>query len=133
MTTGSQKHAAPGAGRPGSGGAASGASGAGKPGADEPDPGTAAAKPAPGESNRGDAYVDRLGDRLSKETDLPEDAGPAPVVVPPPPGRSFPAMHETSDIRTLPSSSASPGLEDDALDMPPPPEPGPWPKPPPPP
>ena len=124
MTTGSQKHAAPGAGRPGSGGAASGASGAGKPGADEPDPGTAAAKPAPGESNRGDAYVDRLGDRLSKETDLPEDAGPAPVVVPPPPGRSFPAMHETSDIRTLPSSSASPGLEDDALDMPPPPEPG---------
>lgn len=95
MTTGSKKHAAPAAGVP-------------KPG---------------GDAAGGEAFMDRLEDRLSKETDLPAEEKPAPVVVPPPPGRSFPAMHETSDIRTLPSSGGLPSLEDDALDVPPPPAP----------
>ncbi len=63
-----------------------------------------------------DAYVDRLADRISANHDLPEHAasptGPA--------ASQFPAMHESSDVHTLPNSSD----EDEALDVPPPPPEG---------
>ena len=99
MTTGSHKHANPGGG-----------------------PGKSA-DPA-----KSDAFVDRLGDRLSSEHSLPaqpafpsQAALPSQVVVPGPPTPSgrvlakFPAAHEASDVHPLPPS----GEDDDALDFPP--------------
>ncbi len=70
-----------------------------------PDPGN------PATPAKSDAYVDRLGDRISANHDLPDHATPGFA------GPTFPAMHESSDVHTLPNSSE----EDEALDFPPPP------------
>ncbi len=72
----------------------------------------AASSRAPGAPGPSDAYVEKLGDRLSSPQWLPE-ANPGGFAGPP----SFVPMHETSDVHTLPA----PGGEDDeeALEFPP--------------
>jgi len=60
-----------------------------------------------GASGQSDAFVDRLGDRLSQRHQLPPEAAPA-----------RPASAETSDVHALPPGT---GLLDDEIEEPPPP------------
>src|SRR5690606_1540364 len=71
----------------------------------------------PAERAQSDAYVSRLGDRISSQHEMPEHLLPEVAASGGFQGPAFPSMHESSDVHTLPASSE----EDDALDLPPPP------------
>ena len=67
----------------------------------------------PAERAQSDAYVSRLGDRISSQHEMPEHL--LPEAAPGFQGPAFLPMNESSDVHTLPASSD----EDDALDLPP--------------
>ncbi|MCZ7681980.1 MAG: FHA domain-containing protein [Sandaracinaceae bacterium] len=92
MTTGSRKTVTP----------------AGSP--PEPDSGGDGTPGAPGPS---DAYVERLGDRISSQHGLPEMQAAGGFGAP-----NFVPMHEASDVHTLPAGDGG-GDDDEALDLPP--------------
>ena len=103
MTTESRPHAAPDA--------------TGKPDGQQEHPSEAATAKRPG-----DAFVNRLGDRISSQHDLP---APPPFQVPRPSAQ--PNVPESSDVHHLPPAALpaeqQASEEDDALEFPPPPAP----------
>lgn len=71
---------------------------------------------APSEHAPSDAYVSRLGDRISSQIEMPPEQHPLPEVALPG-GFQGPPPRESSDVHALRPSSE----EDDALEPPPPP------------